>query len=364
MPTRLRAACLAGVAAALLGAGGCTHIGPRTLPTARFLYNQAVARSGEEQILLNLVRLRYGDTPQFLEVGSVVTRYTFAAGAGASAVLRSGADEAGASANVDFAEEPTVTYAPLQGREFVTQLLSPIDADNLFLLSQSGWSIERLLLCCVQRLNGLPNAVAAAGPTPDYVPVFEDFHAAAAALRRLQIAGRLEVAETDAGRFLTILPAAKAAASGDDPDLRQVKTLLGLDPARDRFRFTNAYDSEHAPDEIALFPRSLLAVMFFLSQAVEPSAADEEAGRVTVTRDPEGDRFDWSRVVGDLLRIRSADQAPAGAAVRVFYRGRWFFVDDSDRRSKATFNLLSFLLAIQAGGEPGVRGPLLTLGVR
>jgi hypothetical protein len=41
---------------------GCT-IGPRALETHRLPYNEAVKKTTEEQLLLNIVRLRYTDTP-------------------------------------------------------------------------------------------------------------------------------------------------------------------------------------------------------------------------------------------------------------------------------------------------------------
>ncbi|NIQ01383.1 MAG: hypothetical protein GWM98_14105, partial [Nitrospinaceae bacterium] len=47
--------------------------------------------------------------------------------------------------------------------------------ETIFLLSHSGWSIERILRIGFQRIGPLKNAPNASGPTPDYVPVFEDF---------------------------------------------------------------------------------------------------------------------------------------------------------------------------------------------
>ena len=69
------------MAVGLLVLAGCaTRVGPRTIPPARFNYNEMIARSLNEQLLLNLVRLRYRDTPLFVDVGGVVAQYTVTGG--------------------------------------------------------------------------------------------------------------------------------------------------------------------------------------------------------------------------------------------------------------------------------------------
>src|SRR5437763_5934009 len=66
----------AAVACAALG-GGCSF-GPRALHNDRIRYNEAVKVSSEEQLLLNIVRLRYTDTPSSLGVTSLADQYEYA----------------------------------------------------------------------------------------------------------------------------------------------------------------------------------------------------------------------------------------------------------------------------------------------
>jgi hypothetical protein len=42
--------------------GACAPLGPRALQASRPLYNEAVASTNDQELLLNLVRIRYRDT--------------------------------------------------------------------------------------------------------------------------------------------------------------------------------------------------------------------------------------------------------------------------------------------------------------
>ena len=117
-------------------------------------------------MLLNLVRLKYRDTPLFLEIASVSSQFRLATGASASATFteENPFDSAGIGASVNFTEQPTVTYLPLQGDEIAQRMLSPVSIDNILLLINSGWNVSRVFRLTVQQLNQYPNAHARTCP--------------------------------------------------------------------------------------------------------------------------------------------------------------------------------------------------------
>ena len=51
---------------------GCAGIGAPAISRDRFDYNVAIAESWKSQMLLNIVKIRYADTPVFMDVTSVI----------------------------------------------------------------------------------------------------------------------------------------------------------------------------------------------------------------------------------------------------------------------------------------------------
>jgi len=322
-----------------------------------------IQQTNNEQLLLNLVRLRYRDTPYFLEVSSVATTFDFTASATGTVSLPESESKAyDLGAGISFSEQPTVSYTPLQGEDFVRQLMSPIDLNTIILLYYSGWSVERISRVCLQSVNGVPNAPSASGPTPDYVPKYERFQEVARCLRQLQLQGALDIYQEPSGDpnnpIVKIHISDKALQSSE---AIQLYDLLGLEHGRSNFHLIN---NVRAADETSIVTRSrsLIGSLFYISQSVEVPSEDENKGRVTVTKDEQGNRFDWRQVTGEIMNIHWSEQRPKNAYVTVNYYGRWFYIDDSDLTSKSTFSLLMQLFALQAG-EIKSTAPVLTLPV-
>jgi hypothetical protein len=345
----------------VLFSGGCETAGPTAIREGRGSYNLAIQQTNDEQLLLNLVRLRYLDTPYFVTVSSISTGLNLTTGlSGSASIPESSRKSFGLSGSLSYVQRPTVTYAPLQGERFVAQVLSPVSLPKLVLLYHSGWSVEQILRVCVQSLNAVPNAPTASGPTPAATPMFREFLEAARLVVRLQKEGSLKISLRDmkgeTGILLHVLPEAK-----DRDDVKRLRKLLNL-PDNVDFYILTPDVAGTGPNHIRVATRSLMATMFYLSQLVSVPERDEKAGRVIITRDEKDRRFDWSELGGDLLKVRWASLPPANAYVSVFYRGVWFYIDDSDMASKSTFALLTQLFALQAGTVKTER-PVLTIPV-
>ena len=365
----LRAVVTSGLLA-LFASACATGLGPRALRTERPDYNQQIVRSADGEMLLNLVRLHYNDSPLFLELGAVVAQYGFDASLSATGEVGSGVGQANVGTGLAYSESPTITYTPLKGEDFAERMLTPVSLDSLMLFVQTGWSAERLFLMIVQRVNELFNAPTATGPTPMRPPDYEAFADFAKRFHRLyeaKLVGlnwEMKQRETDAPgrdpRFWIRAPADPRSPLA--ADVAAVRRYLNLEPGREEFELT-AFPFRRHPSQVGIRCRSLLAMLYFLAEAVESPPEHIEAGLVAVTRDEFGQPFDWSKVMRDIMTIHAQRDRPDQAFVAVRHRGWWFYVADDDQSSKATFGLLNLLFSLQSATGAG-RSPVLTLPVR
>lgn len=339
----------------------CAGVGPRVFESNRAQFNVALQNTDDQQLLLNIVRLRYRDRPYFLEVSSVASHFNFQSRLGVLTALGSPQieQEVLADTGVIVEEQPTVTYVPLQGEDFTQRLLTPVSLQTLVLLAHSGWSVERILKLGAQRINQLPNAPTAAGPTPDLAPKYQDFQRLVGLLRELQIEDLFYFGCRGGRESEAIYMCFDESVVGT-PRYVEIVALLGLEPGPSRFRIIQM--TTDAIPSIVLQPRSFLGMLYYVSQGVEAPLADVEAGRVTLTRNMDATEFDWLKLMQGLMVISTADKRPGNAFVSVAYRNHWFYVDDSDLQSKSTFSLLGQIFALTSGSIEG-GAPLLTLPI-
>ena len=350
-----------GIVCAAMLAGCTSHRGAATIGPSGYAYNEAVAKTKSEQLLLNLVRLKYRDPIVFMDVDGITTQhqYVFALSAENFVPFRNAGD--GSSLVIPGAsvsETPTTVYKPLDSTQFAQDLLAPIAPETIVLLANSGWSVERILACCIERLGALSNAASTSGPTPDVIPDNHDFRQAAGLLRDLQREERMRVerlpgvAGEGTDTFLII-------DAEDGETCAALNTLMGLERCEMDYPLVPKDVVRPAAESFAQ-TRTVLGALYVLSHAVSVPEAHLQAGLTTRSRSASARTPDWSAYLSDLFQVQSGEGEPDTAAVKIFYRGHWYWIDDRDLDSKTTFNLMMFLLALQSAASDGA-SPLLTI---
>ena len=90
-------------------------------------FNETLQYNSSQQMLLNLVRLKYRESPLFLKVGALSASYSVGVRAEASAAAAGGRSALGAELGGSFSVQPTITYTPLEGETYVKQVLTEVD---------------------------------------------------------------------------------------------------------------------------------------------------------------------------------------------------------------------------------------------
>lgn len=398
------------VGASLAFVLGACRVTPEAMQRRHWELNDMINRTSSEQLLLNIVRLRYDEMPYFLQVSSISTQFSAAQGTNASGSVGSGASGVlGLSASLSYSENPTVTWALPDSREYLGRLLAPMSADQLTVLAQSGWDAERVLRVGVKKMNRLRNmdfTVDEGVYTPpnygDFVEVLHLVHELnkdglidlAYGAKSSSAAGNIPLDKMDPGaivdgqpygvQFMTrddpktfeVLKLTKplflrfSKESDADPGAKRLRQLLHLVDGQYSFgivdtitsgkeqmlsesgRLSQAFEQDAQLAEIVVNNRSIMEVLYFASTYVEVPREHAERGYV----DERG------HVASDWLHIASSPTEPENAWMKVKYHGQWFYIAGADVTSRKSFSLLEAMFDSVVGNVPGGK-PLLTLPV-
>lgn len=338
----------------LLCLSGCELIGPKAVRAGRTEYNAAIKLTDIEQLLLNIVRLRFSDRPYFLEVASITATTEASAAFGRTEVKS-------AQGGIAYTEKPNILYLPLTGEQFVRQLLEPVELETLVLLRNAGWEIDDILRVFAGRINAIPNAPTGSGSTPEGTPEYREFLELVEAFDELEDHATLILAVSDTSEnelALSVLPQGRQMAG-----FTQLSQLLGIDPEVDPYRVFQGV-SKGASNDIALTTRPIMSAMFYLGQGIDIPDDVRRSGVVHtgLADDEQGEPFDWSVVLEGLFEVHHAREKPANAYAAVQYYDYWYYIDNADVNTKETLTMLSVVLTLKAGGA-GSSGPVLTLPV-
>jgi len=349
---------------------GCqSTFGPSAIQNTHPAYNQSIVNTLSQQMLLNLVRLKYRESPYFLKVSSITSALTFAGSLGidAEADLGPGGNLIKPSFGVSYADRPTISYIPLQGEDFLKSVLSSISLDALLVMTQSGWSIERVFGISVERMNNLYNAPSASGPSPDIEPEYKRFKRMTSIFRTLQLQDSIELGTDIENDSKTENISIKLNLKKTNKELYKELTELLEIPYENKqsreLKITSNFLT-HQKNELTIRTRSISGILYYLSQNIEVPEQHIKDGLVTVTKTKSQKLFDWSDTpAGNFFKIKSSEEFPENAYLAVPYRDYWYYISDNDLQSKSTFMLLNQLFGLQAG-QTNFSGPTLTLPVR
>lgn len=348
---------LAGLFLVLCVLSGCAMVGPKSISTGRAGYNEVINRTEDEQILLSIVKGRYGETSSLLAVKSVAANVRFSTNARIEAGFGP-QDISGENlfiGGLAYEENPTITYSPVQGEDYIRQMMSPIPLDILLLGVRAMSSSDDLFILYVNRINDLRNpdflaATGNAGPGfKRFVELFTELHTV----------GVLDLAGDPQEKMQFSVVISKYAPHYTQK-VMEFLALLAL---------------PYPPDE----PHDIIIPVHFalktgqewgIGITTRSTLNMIEILRASVIVPPEHDRLGLSLrfppmgLPGQGIRIISSTDRPENTSVAVKYRGYWFYIDETDQRTKAFFRALRLCWSMTiAGSADQMMAPILTIPV-
>jgi hypothetical protein len=320
----------------------------------------------------------------------------------------------GVDAGVSFSDSPTVTITPRQGEDIAKQLHEPLTVSAVADLVAAGYPIDATVQLLVQGINDVR------GPTLQYDRFrggSSEWREVIDLIRRFSEDGSFVInrfrwndpytdyafpAEKitpemwittlstgarrwksyDGGKTFMFTTHEMAAAAWLDENVRKspegarFMELLNIQPeVQKRIWLLEPARVVEGPDlegvsrdqkrpTLKFRMRSLYNVISLYSYIVQVPHEDEAEGRATdlttfresATRG-EVDNF------AETTCIKWSQKRPAAAFLAVRHRGLWFYIDDSDQKTKVAFNALYDLWQLSMKGPGAESTPVTTIQV-
>jgi len=344
----------------LCGLSGCAVVGPKSISMGRTNYNEAMDKTENEQMLMSIIKGRYGETFTLLSVSGVAANIRFAANANAQVGIGPEKNYLGGlvplSGGLVYEENPTITYVPVQGEEYFQQLMSPIPLGTLVLFIRRGFDSAASLILFADRINDMqnPDFLRTALLEPDL-----RFQRFAELNEELYQEGIIQWVKYSGEN----IPYAILISDYETDHLVKVQEYMDL------LSFSMPADTSEnivlplylgvkykKTEGVAISTRSTISLIQILRATVEIPPEHLANGIAP--------RYPKPGPAGQGICIRTAKDKPDNAVIAVKYRGYWFYIDEKDTRTKRFYTIVRTLWSVSiATGVDQSDLPILTIPV-
>lgn len=344
--------------AALLA--GCTVIGPKAISTGRLAYNEVIAETNNQQMLMVLINNRYEEQGSMLAVASVTANVSVRSSAGFQAGFGGESSYQGnlvpISGGVVYEENPTISYTPVSGERYLRELTLPLPVSMLAQITRTMINPESVFLALISSVNGIYNEDFFF-TEKELDPRFGRF---AAIMGELTRAHRLHWVENPGQQkqFSIVIDQSAPDHAAMAKELLELVGLSRLHSSAPQLVLPVTLSLDGARQgELGITTRSIVNMVEILAARIEIPQRDIDHGVVA--------KYPAAGALGQKLAIHYSLEKPEHAYVSVRHRDGWFYIDERDGDTKRYFKLLGSLwsLAVASSLADGPAAPVLTVPV-
>lgn len=339
---------------------GCVSIGPPAISNGRMAYNEVINYTEDQQVLNAIIRDRYGLTFSLLSVSSITANVKFRSAIDTEFGAWGDGDDVDGliplSLGAGYEDNPTISYSPVHGELVLRQLTSPIGVDEGFLLMSFARDRSIVNRYVFKRINDV--FIPARGSLPENVQRMQELHGELFELGVFEF-GLAPDSGPENPSYVLIM---SNYSDAEGAKIREFLAFLDIDPAIvDGGPVIipigpNAMD--HDGHFVSIATRSVYSWMQLAGSMVELPEPHVRGGIV----DP--DDY-WQGPASDrLITIRSSSRKPDDASVAIRFKDWWFYIAETDARSKDSFRLIKLLFSLRLIPEgSSAQVPLLTVPI-
>ena len=356
------------VALSCLFISGC--FGPPAMNRALLQYDQSLVQAQTELLLVNIARLKEGLPLHFIVTGQISAAFDFTARAGATATLAESASTTNKyvlDLSATVSEKPTLTFAPLQGKDYGERFFSPLSDKFLFFGHRRGPDTFPMLRLMARGFDDLTVGTEGWYPNDPDDDQYVKFRQLVLHLEALALAGQLYIDRLHYLVEVLRIPPVEPPKAGDlitasekgykwqkidestfalQKRIEGIPSLTNFDPKdeniltdRDKMEIHKAVELfendfvyvELRPTEINRWPlkgyfrlRSLRDIFLFLAKDVENERPVDPDSRTQFILKKDPKKTPRNPVFA--LEIKKGSQAPPGEPYAISYKGIWFWI--------------------------------------
>ncbi len=324
-----------------LSATGCVGPGAKTIERERPTYIDSLSLTDKQELLANIVRLRYNEPPVFLKVDRIASNVSKEYEVDAEAEIAEFAGvsfgDGSISPGYTYKQNPTIFYEPLSGKTFANELLVPFEPLTVFLMLENGFRFDVIAELMFDGMNDVSNSRHARPQDR------ETFRSVARSLTAMFAQRTYEVAGIRDGNLGSGEGELVLQRNWDRPMSEATLEAfndLGLNPEANEITVVRGRKGD--ADTIAIHTRSLLSTMSYLSNYVVAPSDHYEIVWPSFVDPDENTQF----------AVTATNRRPNEAGdTAIQFMDHWFVVRGNDLSSNNTLYLLRILFNLQAQSE-------------